>query len=107
MAEGLCLVISFLEMQGNDVPLPLLLDFHGWTENSMGHENDGHNFFQVDCRSEGDFNKLRKYEATNKRSEKFCLALEFSVHLLKSRSFCKGVADFVPLHRRVGISHIH
>ena len=57
------------------------------------------------------FTKLRKHDATNKRSEKFCLALalelEFSVHLLKSRSFCKGVADFVPLHRRVGISRIH
>ena len=95
-----------------DDPLPLLLDFHGWTENSMGHENDGHNFFQVDCCSGGGgVTKLRKYDATNKRSEKFCLAfaleLEFSVHLLKSRSFCKGVADFVPLHRRVGISRIH
>jgi len=31
----------------NDVPLPLLLDFHGWTGNAMGHESDGHNFYQV------------------------------------------------------------
>ena len=30
------------------MPLPMLVDFHGWTENPIGHENDGHNFFQVD-----------------------------------------------------------
>ena len=42
-----CSSDSFMWIQENDVPLPMLLDFHGWTENSMGHENDGHNFFQV------------------------------------------------------------
>ena len=44
-----CSSDSFMWIQENDVPLPMLLDFHGWTENSMGHENDGHNFFQVYC----------------------------------------------------------
>jgi len=31
----------------NNIPLPLLLDFHGWTGNAMGHESDGHNFYQI------------------------------------------------------------
>ena len=44
------LLIDAMCLQENDVPLPMLLDFHGWTENTMGHENDGHNFFQVDFR---------------------------------------------------------
>ena len=34
-------------LQENNIPLPLLLDFHGWTGNAMGHESDGHNFYQV------------------------------------------------------------
>ena len=34
-------------VQENNIPLPLLLDFHGWTGNAMGHESDGHNFYQV------------------------------------------------------------
>jgi len=31
----------------NKRPLPLLLDFHGWTQHAAGHEKDGHNFFAV------------------------------------------------------------
>jgi len=33
--------------KGNDIPRPLLLDFHGWTGNPQGHESDGHNFFEI------------------------------------------------------------
>ena len=64
-----------MRMQDNDVPLPMLVDFHGWTENSMGHENDGHNFFQVDFfggwEGGGGFFSLRMVkDKTNKRPEK-------------------------------------
>jgi hypothetical protein len=31
----------------NDRPLPLLMDYHGWTSNAASHEMDGHNFFQL------------------------------------------------------------
>ena len=55
-----CSSDNVMRMQENNVPLPMLLDFHGWTENSMGHENDGHNFFQVYC--QGDFYKIVKTE---------------------------------------------
>ena len=46
VCERVCM-LKTLCTQENDIPLPLLLDFHGWTGNAMGHESDGHNFFQV------------------------------------------------------------
>ena len=50
LVTNIQLLTDAMCLQENDAPLPMLLDFHGWTENTMGHENDGHNFFQVDFR---------------------------------------------------------
>ena len=63
------LLIDAMCLQENDVPLPMLLDFHGWTENTMGHENDGHNFFQVDFRCKGaeflQYGRKRRHQLVN------------------------------------------
>ena len=73
------------------MPLPMLVDFHGWTENSMGHENDGHNFFQVDFfggwEGGGGFFSLRMVkDKTNKRPEK-----NYASHLHRLGVLCSPV----------------
>ena len=49
-------MVFLLPCPGNDQPLPLLVDYHGWTGHAGNQESDGHDFFAVaDEDEEGGF----------------------------------------------------
>ena len=42
----------------NTKPIPLLLDYHGWSGTANSHENNGHDFFKVAKETKRKWNSL-------------------------------------------------